>query len=349
MISLVLVLAACGGAPPATGPPRFPTFAVIAREGEDIGTLAEEHVVRATEEEEESAATRAVPFLERARARAVAFEFEEALAEVSAAQVILEADSATAEDFDALHVALAYRALVETNLGRQDRAEAALVAAARLRPDTTLDEVRFPPDVREVYERVRTAVRAERPASLAITTEPAGATVRFDGNVVGRAPLSIVGAPGQHYVRIEAPGFYPSELPVELAQDRGSPLHVVLPGASQERAARDLLSIEAAHLRSLGHANIGALRRVFDVDVLVVVQGGRAYVLDLDSPVVADVEASAEAVRRALTPPEPPPPEEDATAAVVIGVTAGGIAAVVAGVVLAITLEPDPIGTVTAE
>jgi hypothetical protein len=309
----------------------------------------DEHVVRATEEAEESAAARAVPFLERARERAVAFEFEQALAEVSAAQVILEADAATAEDFDALHVALAYRALVETNLGRQDRAEAALVAAARLRPDAVLDEVRFPPDVREVYERVRTAVRAERPASLAITTEPAGATVRFDGHVVGRAPVSVVGPPGQHYVRIEAPGFYPSELPVELAQDRGAPLHVVLPGASQERAARDLLSIEPAQLRSLGHANVAALRQVFDVDVLVVVRDARAYILDLDSPVIAEVEASSEAVRRALTPPDEPEAEEDATAAVIIGLAAGGIAAIVGGIVLAVTLEPDPIGTVSAE
>jgi hypothetical protein len=346
-LALASLLVACGGSPRVVARPHAPSFVVVAREGDELGTLARERVIRATDEDEPDAAARAAPFLERARERAVAFAFEEALAEVSAAQVILEADAATGADFDALHLALAYRALVETNLGRQDRAEAALTAAARLRPDATLDEVRFPPDVRELYERVRMTVRAERPASLAITTEPSGALVRFDGNAVGRAPVSVVGAPGQHYVRIEAPGFYPSELPIELAQDRGTPLHVVLPGASQERAARDLVAVDPAVLRSLAHANVEALRRVFDAEVMVVVREERAYVLDLDSPVLADVEVSAEAVRRAIAPPERPPDDEGDAWPAVLVLGGAAVAAGITALVLVLTIAPDPVGRVS--
>lgn len=83
-------------------------------------------------------------------------------------------------------------------LGRTKEAEAALALAIALDPDRPVALAEFSPDVVAAVDAVRGRAPAVR--SIQVATEPAGATVSIDGKDVGRAPLAVDLALGQHVV-----------------------------------------------------------------------------------------------------------------------------------------------------
>jgi hypothetical protein len=54
------------------------------------------------------------------------------------------------------------------------------------------------------------------PPRLSITSSPRGATVKVDGEAVGKTPLEITTVPGTHRVEISRPGFVSERREVEL-------------------------------------------------------------------------------------------------------------------------------------
>ena len=107
-------------------------------------------------------------------------------------------------------------------LGRYPAAGQQLRAAMRanVTPRPALDELR-----RRIEEGAQRALPPATPvataapeARLAVTSEPAGARVAIDGNAAGVTPLAAIAvAPGEHTVRIDAPGFRPEEERVAVA------------------------------------------------------------------------------------------------------------------------------------
>jgi hypothetical protein len=300
-----------------------------------------------------SAATRAEPFLARAREHALAFEREAALASVNEAQVLLEREARDRADFDVLHRALAYRGLIEANLERPDAAREAFRAAAQLRPDAALDEAQFPPDLCALYREIAAQTRAEPPGALAVTTEPAGAAVRLDGEVVGTAPLTVHGSPGRHFVRVDAPARESRMLAIEIGAAGAGPLHVALPPASRDRAA--------AEVAVLGGRALGADRRVLadavGAPLVVTVSGAdvrRPSVLGLDlrrgtraSVGGADVAAALRSVLADLRRPYAPEESGSAFASPWLWIAVAVVAAGGAVAVYAATTQPDPVLQVT--
>jgi len=304
----------CGGSPPraATTGAAAGTETVLVVDA-PLSDAASElassdsgiHV--APPDEAASSTARAREMVESARRRYVAIEFDEALATIRDAVVLLESEARTREDFDLLADALLVRGMAEMGLGRDEPARASLLAAARLRPERDLDEGRYPPQIRERYEALRAELRAEPASSLTVTTRPGGARLFFDGEPRGVAPDTLYATSGRHQLRVEAIGFAPRTLAVVLDPD-GEQLEVELPPAepldavaqlrgADEDAVSDAVARE--HLaRALGATRAVRARAAADGSIDVIA-------FDLSSGDVQRASGgSLEEAYRAL--PEPP-------------------------------------------
>jgi tetratricopeptide (TPR) repeat protein len=103
-------------------------------------------------------------------------------------------------------------------LGRVETALAAYDAYLRARPDA--------PDRDEVAQKRAAFAAAQAPARLSLTSEPAGADVILDGQLVGRkTPVVLEVRPGAHRVSIVLVGFETERVTAELS-----------PGGSDQRA-----------------------------------------------------------------------------------------------------------------
>ena len=261
----LLWCAACGAAsvasettPVSAGRPVAVIVAGVEIDGESF-TRADVRVVT-PQEPETSGAARAREMLERARTLYRDLAFEQSLAAVGEAQVVLERDPRAPEDFAALHRALTYRAMNELALGREDLAREALRRAVALAPDAALDEGTHPPDVRALYETIRTAARADAPVAIAVTSEPGAASVSLDGREVGITPATVHATPGVHYVRLEAAGHVPRVMPVTFGPDT-PPLSVALPRADTGVAGAQALGRDPNALAALPVEQRHALAR----------------------------------------------------------------------------------------
>lgn len=65
------------------------------------------------------------------------------------------------------------------------------------------------------------------PATLSVTSEPAGAQISVDGVTVGKAPQDVALKPGQHRVKAVMSGYFPLEQDIVL--DPGGKQDVRLP------------------------------------------------------------------------------------------------------------------------
>lgn len=89
------------------------------------------------------------------------------------------------------------------HLGRKSEAQAVLALALALDPERPISLAEFSPDVVEAVEAARRAPAAMR--RLRVETEPSGAAIRVDGAEVGRSPVEVEVARGQHVVIARAP------------------------------------------------------------------------------------------------------------------------------------------------
>jgi hypothetical protein len=327
---VAVVAAGCGGAgvSAAGGSAARREAVMVVVTGGDVAEADVEPGVpgvrvRAPARAEPSAAERAQPALDRARALYRDLAFEESLAAVGEAQVVLERAPTTPEDFAALHTALVYRAMNELALGsqaapdpsasggsatagdRSARARDSLRLAAAMAPQTTLDEGLYPPDVRALHEELRASVRAEPPVGVAVTTEPPGATVAVDGRDAGHTPATVHGPPGRHHLRLAAPGFEPRVVPLVFGADT-APQSIELRPADVSQATADVAARDAADLAALPADHRTALARALDAPLLLRVvprdptgwsgtlvdlRSGAARPLDFEGPDARDAVA----------------------------------------------------------
>jgi hypothetical protein len=103
---------------------------------------------------------------------------------------------------------------VLAHLGRTAESQASLALALTLDPARPITLAEFSPDVVSAVEAVRSLTRPTRP--LRITSEPAGAQITIDGKDVGRAPLHVDLAIGQHVVVARVPQYQPRALAIAV-------------------------------------------------------------------------------------------------------------------------------------
>lgn len=93
-----------------------------------------------------------------------------------------------------------------------------------------LDRDDISSDDRREAEKLLADVQ-KRPSSVAIASEPGGATVRLDDHVMGTTPLTLSVAPGEHHLHVERAGVGTEErtivaeygIPITIASDLGEP------------------------------------------------------------------------------------------------------------------------------
>jgi len=214
----------------------------------------------------------------------VGLEFDSAVETIRAAVIDLESNARTPEHFDALGEAMLIRGMCELALRRDEAGRESLRAAAGLRPERVLEEGRYPPPVREAYERERAAVRAEPASSITVTVEPAGARLTLDGEEGGAAPATLHSTSGRHHLRVEAPGYASRTLTVTLRPEGVDPLSVALPPAETPEMARMVVALDDDPGELTRHA-IGRTLRSRHLIRARVAQGGGvdAMWLDLES------------------------------------------------------------------
>jgi hypothetical protein len=89
--------------------------------------------------------------------------------------------------------------------GRTAEAQASLALALALDPDRPITLAEFSPDIVTAVDAVRGQTRPTREVQL--TTEPPGAQLAVDGKDVGRSPITVPLAIGQHVVVARMPLF----------------------------------------------------------------------------------------------------------------------------------------------
>jgi hypothetical protein len=102
------------------------------------------------------------------------------------------------------------------HMGRTAEAHAALALAIALDPERPITLAEFSPDVVSAVDAVRAQPRPTR--SLRIASEPPGAQIAIDGNEVGRAPLHVDVAVGQHVIVARALQHEPRALAVAVGE-----------------------------------------------------------------------------------------------------------------------------------
>lgn len=96
---------------------------------------------------------------------------------------------------------------VLAHLGRTQEAQASLALALALDPERQITLAEFSPDVVAAVDAVRGVQRPVR--AVRITSEPIGAMISVDGRDVGKAPLTIELAVGQHVAVARMPLMQP--------------------------------------------------------------------------------------------------------------------------------------------
>jgi len=152
------------------------------------------------------------------------------------------------------------------HLGRKQESEAALALALALDPDRPITRAEFSPDVVKAVE----AVRAIRPVRqrVRVATSPAGATVRIDGKDVGRSPIEVDVARGQHVIIARMPQHRPMVRAIALDE---VPAQVELALDPDDEAARLAGGAELGLPEPGQQALLDATLRYADLDEVVVV------------------------------------------------------------------------------
>ncbi|MBI1949686.1 MAG: PEGA domain-containing protein [Deltaproteobacteria bacterium] len=169
-----------------------------------------------------------------------------------------------------LSLASLYAALREQAL-----AQAELDAAARLRPNASLDLGRWPPALVEAFAQARVRVAAEPGAELDVRAEPAGATLWVDGLRVGEAPLATTVRRGPHLLVLAAAGYRPRIFTLDAV------------AGARARVDERLAEIPAAALGARLRAELGG-------------EGRRAEALGLAAALAAEVSATEDKVARVV-------------------------------------------------
>jgi hypothetical protein len=89
------------------------------------------------------------------------------------------------------------------------RAADSFARAADAAVDVELDEAEYPPAVRKAYKAARAAVRARPRRTVELASEPAGAEIEVNGQLVGRTPAKVALPPGRCFVSLTRAGFKP--------------------------------------------------------------------------------------------------------------------------------------------
>ncbi len=155
-------------------------------------------------------------------------------------------------------------------LGRTAEARATLALALALDPARPIALAEFSPDVVAAVDAARAMTPAVR--SVRIASEPAGAAISVDGKLIGRAPLHVELAVGQHVVVARAPQYEARALAVAVdATTRELAVDLAPDPAWRRLADGAVIGMDDARAQEL----VDATLRFADLDEVVLVAGAQ--------------------------------------------------------------------------
>ncbi|WP_224372544.1 PEGA domain-containing protein [Hyalangium versicolor] len=173
-------------------------------------------------------------------------DFESALAHVEAGLRQARDDASLAK----LHLV---QGEIHAALRRYEKMETAFSQALEADPDARLDPERVQPTVVKRFESLRERLRGE----LVIDTEPPGAELRLDGQLLGQAPWRGQVPIGTHSLEVgPGTGSSNTRVQVKVRPGRTEQVHVVV-SASQEEAAEEGSDVSALTLGVQGRVALG--------------------------------------------------------------------------------------------
>ena len=279
------------------GSARAQSYVVIAEPGVDEGRVAVvssvlgergERVVEllwgkaatvAVTAEVDAALTRARSALADARNKYIALELAAAIAELERVELELATDllasSAGVALLTELNVWLGNLLIADR---RVKEGEARFAQALGLAPELVIDRATFPPEVTEVFTRVKEG-GVGQPASLTLDTRPQAARVAVDGRPRReQTPATITAAAGWHYVRLQRSGFRPWAQRLAFTVGAVSEVPVALAKASPHRLSADLATVMRELYPSDSAAAVAVVASATGAGRVVVV-GGTGLVL----------------------------------------------------------------------
>lgn len=287
--------------------------------------------------------------IETARRSYRDLDFEGSLASVAEAIERLTPEARDESDIDRLHQLHLLSAMNELALGRADAARVAIGDALALRPETQLDEGRFPPDVRALHEEIRATLGAR--GEIEVDTVPEGARLLLDGRFVGNGPLGVEASRGHHHLRCESLGFAERRLRAEWS-DVTRRIRIELDALHGDALIEQLAQASGADLRSLPPAALAALGVNLDQRVLVRVEeqdeGWVAVVVDPSGATTRDLSLTARsrdaAVAEVLAQirPEPERQVDPTRRRRILGGVIAAVFVAAAAVTLGLLLRPEP-------
>jgi hypothetical protein len=146
--------------------------------------------------------------LAEAKAMMLNFQFKPAMAKLKAVQLAFKPLMLKMRDYQPLIDAHLYSAVAAMNSKKKKDAAKAFAALARLRPDHRIDPQQFPPAVMKEFDKARMKEARVARGRLVVNVNVPGAKIFVDELPSGNAPASVAVAPGDHVLRVEAPGHY---------------------------------------------------------------------------------------------------------------------------------------------
>ncbi|MCB9597560.1 MAG: PEGA domain-containing protein [Sandaracinaceae bacterium] len=207
-----------------------------------LATLAAEQREASTEEAEVEASRRLAD-AEEAFSR---FDYTGATTQLNEALELLRPLARSASGRARLastHLTLGNVLLVH---GEREAALEELRTCVHLDPTCAPDPARHPPELVELFREMAAAESGA--ATLAVSSDPSGATVTVNGQREGQTPITWDGlAPGRHYVTLERDGFLPEVQVVSIAAGEPTERTFALTGGPPPmRAAAALRALRAA-------------------------------------------------------------------------------------------------------
>ncbi len=130
-------------------------------------------------------------------------EYQRAADTLQEAVDLLRANVADLQNFDVLADATAKLAWAYYEAGYDFDARSYIKEYAHLRPDASLDQDEFPPELKTIFEEEVNKVREAGTSTLTIEANQEGATVYVDGVEKGKTPATVDVRFGAHYLVVK--------------------------------------------------------------------------------------------------------------------------------------------------
>jgi tetratricopeptide (TPR) repeat protein len=197
--------------------------------------------------------------------------FISALAELEQSVLLYEQSFSFLETEQDFIDALVYYGVCTGMSGVMTDAVDSFKKAINFKPDAVYDFSKFPPHLKELYEKAKSELESAPRGSLEIVTIPANAEVYVNGHFKGISPIIVQNLPeGRNYIRIEKVGYSKWNSIAEIKGNTEESKTFQLMDAKRSMILNNILpALKTEITKEMAGDNIVSLRSLFFVDYVL--------------------------------------------------------------------------------